>query len=183
VKLGKRLLITVAIAAAIAAVGFLSIEDPFAEVAESVQSVYQQARSLLGLDDIDSETVYVRRVVDGDTVIFADATGDDIRVRLIGIDAPESDEAGGEEATAFVEEKLYVDRQVWLEVSEDRPTDRFGRTRAYVWLKDPDSEEVSPEQYLLNALIVAAGHAETRILQGDSSRHEDLFRELEAAAQ
>jgi len=66
----------------------------------------------------------VVRVVDGDTVVLAD----DTRVRLLGIDAPESGECGFAEAAAKLTE-LVQGRSVILTGDE---LDRFGRRLAYI---------------------------------------------------
>ncbi len=86
-------------------------------------------------------------VVDGDTVdvkALAGARLPGTRVRLIGVDTPESTKAvepyGREarEATVFTHKRL-LGKTVYLEkdVSE---TDRYGRTLRYVWLGPPPAK-------------------------------------------
>lgn len=93
----------------------------------------------------------VDRVVDGDTVIV-----DGVRVRLIGIDSPEASktrtgevECGGKEATSFVEALLPVGTKVDLQYDERR-TDRYDRTLAYLW----------KDGVLVNDAIVSSGWAQ-----------------------
>ena len=94
-------------------------------------------------------------VVDGDTIDFMPEEGEELRVRLIGIDAPESashDESQntkeGEESAAFL--KNYLEgKRVGLELDELKE-DKYGRTLAYVWL---DGE-------LVNKKILDEGFAE-----------------------
>lgn len=81
----------------------------------------------------------VTRVVDGDTII-CDVDGVKTRVRLIGVDTPETVhpqkpvEAFGAEASAYT--KSMLDGQaVSLEYDVER-TDRYGRDLCYVWLAD-----------------------------------------------
>ena len=82
-------------------------------------------------------TASVVEVVDGDTILV-DLSGSATLVRLIGIDAPETDgpfterECFGDEATTFAHFAL-ADREVELSFDVDR-TDRFDRTLAYVWV-------------------------------------------------
>ena len=78
----------------------------------------------------------VERVVDGDTIIVRGVG----RVRLIGVDTPETVAPGrpveffGREASAFAK-RLLEGRRVRLEYDRER-TDRYGRTLAYVHLAD-----------------------------------------------
>ncbi|MCL6481024.1 MAG: thermonuclease family protein [Firmicutes bacterium] len=98
----------------------------------------------------------VLRVVDGDTLIL---DGEE-RVRLIGVDTPESVdprrpvEAFGKEAAAFTR-RLAEGRRVRLAYDEQR-IDRYGRTLAYVYLEGGT---------FLNAEIIRQGygHAYTRL--------------------
>ncbi|MFZ5832119.1 MAG: thermonuclease family protein [Planctomycetota bacterium] len=82
----------------------------------------------------DSTPAEVLRVVDGDTLVLKDRT----RVRLIGIDAPESVkpnypvEPWGPEAAEFTRQFLATG-PVRLSFDGDR-TDQYGRTLAYVWV-------------------------------------------------
>lgn len=78
----------------------------------------------------------VTRVVDGDTLVV----GGDERVRLIGVDTPESVKPGtpvecfARESAAFLE-RLVEGRQVRL-VRDVEPRDRYGRLLAYVYRGD-----------------------------------------------
>jgi micrococcal nuclease len=81
--------------------------------------------------------VVVDRVVDGDTIIVRERAGG-VRVRLIGVDSPESVKPGTPvqcfalKASAFAKRAL-TDTLVRLEYDVDR-FDRYGRTLAYVWV-------------------------------------------------
>jgi micrococcal nuclease len=94
----------------------------------------------------------VQRVVDGDTIDFLVGLGFrinyDVRVRLIGINAPERNALGGSEATDYLKAKLPIGKEVFIETFKN-PTDKYGRWLATIYL-----DEVN-----LNQLIIADGHA------------------------
>lgn len=82
----------------------------------------------------------VVKVIDGDTIdVSAPGETAKERVRLIGIDTPETKDPRkpvqcfGKEASEFT--KQLVGRTVWLEYDVER-NDRYGRTLAYVFLDD-----------------------------------------------
>lgn len=103
----------------------------------------------------------VERVVDGDTVrVVVDGQREDISVRLIGIDTPETVAPGrpvecfGPEASAFAEQILDGSR-VLLEFDPTQgETDRFDRTLAYVWVVSPAGETT-----LFNLAAITGGYA------------------------
>lgn len=83
-------------------------------------------------------TAQVLRVVDGDTVDVRDDVRGRLRIRVLGIDTPETKKPGytvgcwGPEATRFAQENLVGQRvAVVLDPTQDR-TDRYGRTLAYL---------------------------------------------------
>lgn len=88
--------------------------------------------------------VQVVRVTDGDT-ITALRDGEKVRVRLIGVNAPESGECLAEESKKRLEE-LLRGKTVSLETDEGK-SDRFGRTPAYLWA----------EEVLVNEQLAAEG--------------------------
>jgi micrococcal nuclease len=104
--------------------------------------------------------------VDGDTVIV-----DGERVRLIGIDAPESVkpdspvECFGPEASAELKQLLPRRTPVLLEYDLDRE-DQYGRTLAYVWLTDPPR--------LINAELVRDGYATVATYRPNVAHLEEL---------
>lgn len=96
------------------------------------------------------------RVTDGDTIVLEDGSEDGLRIRFIGIDAPESrdymgrkEEPYGKEATAALEQ-LVQGMQVRLEFDRDR-LDPYGRTLAYVYTRNGD---------FLNDHMLRMGYAE-----------------------
>lgn len=116
----------------------------------------------------------VTRVVDGDTVI-ARVGGKELRVRLIGIDTPETVapdqpvECFGPAASAFTHRRLEG-RDVELEFDVER-LDRYGRTLAYVWLGGE----------LFNETLVREGYAVVTTFPPDV-RYVDRFVAAQRAA-
>ena len=83
----------------------------------------------------------VTKVVDGDTFWIDDGSEKGLKVRLIGVDAPESRNTGnkvkgyyGKEASEYLT-RLIGGRKVRLEYDVDT-LDQYGRTLAYVYLED-----------------------------------------------
>lgn len=115
------------------------------------------------------------RVVDGDTLMVRGQDNRLLRVRLIGIDAPESVrpdwpvEAFGRESAAFTR-ALAEGKVVRLRFDYQR-YDKYNRLLAYVYL---------PDGRMLNEEILKEGyaHAFTRF----SFRYLDKFRRLEQKA-
>lgn len=128
----------------------------------------------------------VEKVVDGDTLdVKPAAGGDTMRIRLIGIDAPESvnpDESknteDGREASAWLKGSLPKGTRVWL-VKDVSDTDKYGRYLRYVWVADPNEADADPSKDMLNALIVANGHAVAKDFPPDTA-YSQLFHSLES---
>lgn len=99
----------------------------------------------------------VVEVVDGDTLEVRTAAGRVERVRLVGIDTPESVapdrpvECHGPEASAALAELLPPGTTVRLE-RDVEARDRFGRLLAYVFRQ--------PDGLLVNEALAAAGEAD-----------------------
>ncbi len=114
----------------------------------------------------------VKWVVDGDTVVLDDGR----RVRYIGINAPEL-EHDGHQAEPFAEEAKQfnaslVDRkEVRLEFDREH-TDPYGRTLAYVFLKDGT---------LVNAQIISHGYA-FLLYHSQNRKYDSILLQLQRAA-
>jgi len=126
------------------------------------------------------EIAQVLDVVDGDTLDVL-IGGRQERVRLIGVDTPETKhprkpvECYGPEASQFTKETLEG-RKVWLTYKPSERYDKYGRLLAYVWLNlDGD-----PELELFNEELVRGGYA--RVYPFFHFRYLDEFRSLEAWA-
>lgn len=94
---------------------------------------------------VASSPATVVKVVDGDTVDLSDATRGRIRLRLSGIDAPESVKRGytvacwGKQASDYAK-SLLTGQQVTLLTDPDSDThDRYGRTLGAILLPNGDN--------------------------------------------
>ncbi len=83
-------------------------------------------------------TAVVLKVVDGDTIDIQDDIRGRLRIRVLGIDTPETKKPGytvgcwGPQATQFAQDTLLRQRVAFLaDPTQDR-TDRYGRTLAYL---------------------------------------------------
>lgn len=115
-------------------------------------------------DAADQDVFRVDRVVDGDTFVLS--TGE--RVRLIGVDTPESVKPGspvecfGREASEHLKQ-LILGQSVRLERDvSDR--DRYGRLLRYAYLGDE----------LINERLVRSGYAQTASYPPDIREQERL---------
>ena len=120
----------------------------------------------------------LERVVDGDTIIVHDPDGNRLRVRLTGINAPESvheDESKnteeGRQASQFMKELLADVDVVYLEYDEAQ-FDQYERTLAYVWI-DIDGDFV-----MVNEIMLATDYAEPVYIK-PNLRYADVFRQYE----
>lgn len=137
-------------------------------------------------NNISTEQVTLKRVVDADTIIVTTQTNEDIRVRLIGIDAPESvhpdtdkNTVEGEIASNYTKQQLKKGQTLYLEFDEERQ-DQYGRTLAYVWLtNDFDSTSVEDiSNHMYNAKLIVNGYAIAKRFP-PNTKYADIFDELE----
>lgn len=137
-------------------------------------------------DDQAAVEAVVEKIVDGDTLdVKPAAGGETMRIRLIGINAPESvnpddfkNTEDGREASAWLKGSLPKGTRVWL-VKDVSDTDKYGRYLRYVWIADPNEAEADPAKDMLNALIVANGHAVAKDFPPDTA-YSQLFHSLES---
>ncbi len=129
--------------------------------------------------DQTNQTNYltVTRVVDGDTFWADNGTEKGMKIRLIGVDAPESRKTGkkeigyyGKEAKVYLKNLLHG-KLVKL-VSDVDSLDRYGRTLSYVYLEDGT---------FVNADLVKNGYAMVMTLP-PNVRYADVFVKLQREA-
>jgi micrococcal nuclease len=119
----------------------------------------------------------VTRVVDGDTFWVDDGSEKGLKIRLIGIDAPEPRNTGtrpkgffGAESSGYLQE-LLRDKRVRLEYDVSR-YDRYRRTLAYAYLEDGT---------FVNAELVRNGYAMVMTMP-PNVKYADTFNELASKA-
>jgi micrococcal nuclease len=146
-----------------------------------------QAPATLGNEPPGLEEAHVIRVVDGDTIVVevtgrtegpgagAATEGGEERVRLIGIDTPESVKPGspvecfGREASAAA--KALLEGQDVQLVKDVEERDAYDRLLRYVYIG----------REMANARLVANGYA-SAYTYPPNVRHADLFVDLERQA-
>lgn len=119
----------------------------------------------------------VERVVDGDTIVV-DINGTRERVRLLGIDTPESvaenrpDQCYGAESSAYLKTLLPEGADITL-IRDVEARDQYDRLLAYVVR--------SSDQLFVNLDLLEQGYAGVLIYE-PNSHYRDLFEAAEATA-
>lgn len=120
--------------------------------------------------DLFEESVHqVVHVVDGDTIDIEN----EVRIRLLGIDAPEKDECFFEESRAAAEE-LMEEQHITIE-KDISGSDRYGRLLRYVYVP---AEDPAADELFVNEHLVREGYA---FAYGETP--DNRYRDLLAAAQ
>ncbi len=145
------------------------------ENTEPVIDTTDKTKTSTGIPFDELEKCQVKRVVDGDTFTIV-SDNKEIKVRLIGIDTPESvasqeylDKTGKEntqegiDASTFTKE-LISDKTVYLEFDAGRE-DKYGRLLAYVYLEDGR---------MLQDILLENGYAELMTIQ-PNVKYADRF--------
>jgi micrococcal nuclease len=87
---------------------------------------------LFTLSGIETYTAKVIKITDGDTIVVLNRNMQQIKIRLEGIDCPESHQEFGEKARQATA-GLCFGREVEIRKSG---TDRYGRTLAFIYVGD-----------------------------------------------
>ena len=128
----------------------------------------------------DAVRIKLKRIIDGDTVTVGYRRGwlggeREDRIRLWGIDAPESEQRGGPEATRQLEKLVGRRRSMWLTPTG---TDQYGRTIGILHRQ----RRPEPDNHNYNYLMVKTGHAHCYMLSGpQAARYREAEREAQAA--
>lgn len=133
---------------------------------DPVESYLEKIDETDGRDGSEFESASLVRVVDGDTIVVKKGD-DEVKVRLIGIDTPESvheDESKntiwGDSASNYTKSVLEGIDTVYLEYDEEE-IDKYGRDLAYVWLTASGDDLDN----MLNAMILDAGYAIDKVYE------------------
>lgn len=135
----------------------------------------------------------INRIVDGDTIVV-DIDDEEVKVRLIGVDAPESvhpqaskNTEYGQMADDYLKAKLSKGDKVYLTYDKNL-TDNYGRTLAFVWyLEDKDFSVKDIEdsdyidKYMVNAWILEDGYGIAKYYS-PNNKYSSYFDQLEAKA-
>jgi micrococcal nuclease len=138
----------------------------------ALASRFTQDRPPVNALPSQTEAVRVKRVVDGDTLLLDSG----VRVRLLGIDTPETKkpdhpvEPFGPEASEFTR-KMVEGKMVNLEYDRER-LDQFGRTLAYVYI----------DGRMLNEALIEAGLTRAEVKFHFRNDRKKRFKELEQDA-
>ena len=141
---------------------------------------------------VELERATVISIVDGDTLyVQTENTQGPQKVRLIGVDSPESvapksylDKTGkenseeGVSASDFVKTQISEGDTVFLEYDTSRE-DKYGRTLAYVWLEVPNNTQDTTEvaTKMLNGILLEKGYAEVMTVAPNVA-YADIFAEI-----
>lgn len=163
---------------------FFGGKDKFYEIFPSLS--YEETPQTVSTTELEAVTLV--RVVDGDTIVIS-KDGKEEKVRFLEVNTPESvhsDESKnntyGDMASDYTKTKLSDVSTIYLEYDKEK-YDRYGRTLAYIWLKE-DVDPSSPEDikaHCLNAQLLIDGMAEC-VIYAPNDKNEILFRKLEQTA-
>ena len=136
-------------------------------------------------DDPRFQHAVVTSVIDGDTITARLDDGRENKVRMIGIDTPESvhpdatrNSAEGQAASNHLKSRLAAGTEVWLEKDQSE-TDAYDRWLRYVWLVDPTiiADDLRARD-MLNCELVYDGWAVAKDYPPDT-KYSPWFHALE----
>lgn len=125
------------------------------------------------------DSAVITKITDGDTY-HVELNGEDVKVRLIGVDTPESvapesyrkeNTAEGSKVSELVKEKISIGDTVYLEYDTSE-ADRYGRRLAYVYFADGT---------MVQDWLLSNGYATVYTLEPDT-KYAEHFEELESQA-
>lgn len=154
-------------------------EDKSRQVLVSGDSDDHNSTSYESKTSVQLEKAVVNRHIDGDTVYVRLESGQNAKVRLIGVNTPESTtkhEQYGEEASSYTKSNL-LGKTVYLE-KDAGDTDKYGRLLRYVWLSQPEKiNESEIRNKMFNAILAVNGYAQQMTIQ-PNVKYADYFRKF-----
>ena len=164
------------------------ITEDNADVAVNV--VESAAKEIENETGLQFESATLVRIVDGDTIVV-DISGEEYKVRLIGVNTPESvapdsyrtkNSEEGVLASDYTKTLLSDVTTVYLE-KDTSDTDRYGRLLRYVWLEIPEDKENINEiaSKMLNGILVMDNVAEVATYEPDT-HYEDAFEYIDESS-
>ncbi len=185
----KKVLLTYGIAA----VAFVAISVIFSPPSDDLNNTNKSSSTTVAKKDVETEEVSpiktiktkVTRVVDGDT-IEVNISGQTEKVRLIGVDTPETKHPSkpvqpyGPEAENYTHSQLEG-KIVWLE-KDVQELDKYNRVLAYVWLAQPSKVDDSEiREKLFNAKLLLDGYGQLLTIPPDV-KYVDYFTKYQTEA-
>jgi endonuclease YncB( thermonuclease family) len=163
------------------------IEGVLDEYRGSYEIIPEEPEDIIHDGQYDFESAKVVSIIDGDTVKVELSNGSIEKLRIIGVDAPETDkpdkpgEYYADEATTFISD-LLLDQTIYLE-RDNSETDKYGRLLRYIWLEIPSEiNEESISEFNVSALLLKDGYAEF-IRVGDDDKYAGIFSLIDQSAQ
>lgn len=128
-----------------------------------------------------SERWQVVRVSDGDTLVArkSEGLGKATRIRLCGIDSPESQQPLGKEAKTYLQSMIQAAGNQIIVMPIER--DRYNRLVAEVFISAPTQQQPELEKFI-NYEMVAGGFAYHYLQFSDSCPNRESFVEGEIEA-
>lgn len=149
------------------------------EETEKKETVTKETKESFYDESIYDDRGEIVRVKDGDTYVVS-VREEEITVRLIGVDTPESvapeeyykeNSEEGAEVSAIVKEKIKKGDTVFLEYDIEK-SDKYGRSLAYVYFEDGS---------MVQEWLLENGYAQTMTIQ-PNSKYADLFASVQKEA-
>ncbi len=143
----------------------------------NIFSRLQAEKIIRTVDDVPENSYPVLKIVDGDTIDVL-VENQTVRVRLLGINSPESVdprrpvECFGKEASRYLK-NILGNSIVRLEKDRDKPdTDEYGRWLRYVYMND----------MFINKDMIANGYAYEYTYHNEQYQFQDEFNDAEKSA-
>ena len=186
---GGRLIISLMITiVAFGIIGFTVLTRFTKSTKQYMEYTLSKLEPAISSVDADLTPARLIRVIDGDTLLM-EIEGEEKRVRLIGINTPESvhpdetkNSVEGDAASKYIKGLLAGYDELYLQIGKD-PEDDYGRILAYVWLSgtaDPSNRE-DARQYMLNAILLSNRIAEPMAVE-PNTEYAMLFAAIYAEA-